>query len=192
MELDTPDLRLREFRADDAAAVHSYAGCADNVIFMPWGPNTPERTRAFVETAMNWATEDPRIHYEVAVILKSTGGLIGGCGLVRQGEDAGELGWGLHRDYWKRGYGVQMGTALLEFGFTTLGLHRIQACCDSDNYGSYRVMERIGMRREGCFIEARPPSKGSPKPYSDELVYAILRREWKERQWAAESDPPNR
>jgi len=66
----------------------------------------------------------------------------------------------------------------LEFGFNELNLHRIVAGCDEENYSSYRVMKRIGMRREGLFIEDRPANKLSDKKYGNELRYAILKREW--------------
>ncbi|HOJ11508.1 MAG TPA: GNAT family protein [Clostridiales bacterium] len=52
-----------------------------------------------------------------------------------------------------------MGNRILEFGFNDLGLHRIIVHCYTENYGSYRVIERIDMRREGCFLEARPANK---------------------------------
>jgi RimJ/RimL family protein N-acetyltransferase len=71
-----------------------------------------------------------------------------------------------------------MGKAMLELGFDELHLHRITARCDAENYGSYRVMEKIGMRREGLFFEARSGSKMSKQKYGDELSYAILKEEW--------------
>ena len=71
-----------------------------------------------------------------------------------------------------------MGQILLRFGFDELNLHRIVAHCDAENYGSYRVMEKIGMRREGLFLEGRPANKLSDKKYGDELSYAILKDEW--------------
>ncbi len=72
-----------------------------------------------------------------------------------------------------------MGSCISTFAFKELGLHRLYARCDTENYGSYRVMERLGMRREGCFIEGRPASKNSGKKYTDEYLYAILRNEWR-------------
>jgi RimJ/RimL family protein N-acetyltransferase len=84
----------------------------------------------------------------------------------------------LHRDNWRQGYATEMGGALLKFGFDELGLHRISARCDSENIASYKVMEKIGMRREGLFLEARPAHKRSIRQYGDELHYAILRDEY--------------
>ncbi len=84
----------------------------------------------------------------------------------------------MHRDYWKQGYGTELGRQLLAFAFDNLKLHRVVACCDAENYGSWRVMENIGMRREGVFIEGKPANKLSDKEYGDEYAYVILKREW--------------
>jgi RimJ/RimL family protein N-acetyltransferase len=109
--------------------------------------------------------------------MKDTGHLIGSCDLSLSGDEA-EIGWILHREHWKQGYGTEIGKALLAFGFGELNLHRILAHCDAENRGSYRIMEKIGMRREGLFIEGRPTDKLPGQKYCDELSYAILKDEW--------------
>lgn len=177
MQLLTQRLLLRPFAPEDFEAVHSYASCYDNVRYMLFGPNTEQDTRAFLQHAIDWWNETPQRAYEFAVVLRDTGRLIGGCGLTVQGT-TGVLGWILHRDHWKQGYGAELGRALLRFGFDEHGLHRITATCDADNYGSYRVMERIGMRREGLFRQSRPGRACDPFSWADEFLYAILREEW--------------
>ena len=67
---------------------------------------------------------------------------------------------------------------LAKLGFEGHDLRRIIARCDVENVGSSRVMEKIGMRREGLFREYRRTRAGSSKPYRDELSYAILKKEW--------------
>lgn len=71
-----------------------------------------------------------------------------------------------------------MGKAILELGFDQLNLRRILAHCDAENIGSYRIMEKLNMRREGLFIEARRANKNTESKYSDELCYAITKDEW--------------
>jgi RimJ/RimL family protein N-acetyltransferase len=181
LPISTERLTLRDFREDDYEAVHSYASVNENVAYMEFGPNKPDDTRAFIRRAMDTAAEHPRKKFELAVILTETGDLIGSCDLHTEPDNSGkgEVGWLLHRDYWQQGYGPELGRALLALGFDVLGLHRIVARCDAENYGSYRVMEKIGMRKEGLFIEARPANKLSPeKQYADELHYAITKQEW--------------
>jgi len=174
---ETKRLILRKFNESDFQAVHSYGGCAENIIYMPFGPNTEEQTREFIDRSIKKAEENPIVHYQYAVVLKENDTLIGGCG-INLSDDEAEVGWLLHRNYWKQGYGTEMGGELLRFGFDELKLHRIVARCDADNIGSYRVMEKLGMRREGLLLESRPAPKFSDKKYGDELRYAILKDEW--------------
>lgn len=177
--LETERLILRPFEENDFEAVHSYASIAENIQYMVWGPNEESHTKAFISQAIAKSKEISCSNYQYAAVLKSSGKLIGACDIAIWGEDEAGIGWILHRDYWKQGFGTEMGSRILEFGFEELRLHRIVAHCDTENYGSYRVMERIGMRREGCFIEGRTANKFSDKRYGDEYSYAILRDEWK-------------
>lgn len=145
---------------------------------MLWGPYSEKETRDFISAAITDANEKPCTNYIFAADLKNTGALIGSCNLTLAGEE-GEMGWIVHRDYWRRGFGTEMGKALLRFGFESLGLHRILAHCMTENHGSYRIMEKIGMRREGLFLESRPAHKGSAEKYADEFSYAVLEKEWR-------------
>ncbi len=125
--LETECLILRPFEENDFKAVHAYASVTENVQYK----------------------EIPCNNYQYAAVLKSSKKLIGACNLAILSDGEVEIGWILHRDYWKQGFGTEMGNRILEFGFNELGLHRIIAHCDTENYGSYRVMEHIGMRRKG-------------------------------------------
>ena len=180
--LTSERLMLRPFSEDDHEAVHSYASNRDNLIYMLWGPNTSEDTERFIRFAIDTSREEPCKNYQYAAVLKEDMKLIGGCGITLDDNAQAEIGWLLHRDYWKQGYGTEIGNCLLELAFDVLNLHRVIAHCDAENYGSYRVMENIGMRREGLFIEGRPANRLSGKEYGDEYSYAILKSEWKARQ----------
>lgn len=175
--LETERLILRKFTMDDFSAVHSYGSTPENIVYMAWGPNTAEQTQAFLKMAISKAEENPCTNYQYAAVLKEPGNLIGSCNLALSG-DEGEIGWIVRLNDWKQGYGTEMGKALLKLGFDELRLHRILAHCDTENIGSYRVMEKIGMRREGMSFESRPAHKQSGRKYSDEFSYAILRDEW--------------
>lgn len=176
--LEAERLILRPYAETDFEAVHAYASVAENIQYMPWGPNDESQTKAFIKQAIAQSGEIPCKNYHYAAVLKSVKKLIGGCNLTILSDAEAEIGWILHRQYWNQGLGTEMGKCLVEFGFGELGLHRITARCDTENHGSYRVMERIGMRREGCFLEARPANKFSDKKYGDEYLYAILRDDW--------------
>ena len=175
--IETPRLLLRGFNEDDFEAVHNYASSAENTAYMLFGPNSEDDTRAFIKRAMATAAKEPLTNYSFAVVLKETGNLIGACDLSLQG-DSPEVGWILHKNHWGKGYGTEMGRALLELGFAGHNLHRIVALCDMENVGSSRIMEKLGMRREGMFREYRRARDNSGKLYRDELSYAILKDEW--------------
>jgi len=168
---ETKRLIIRPFKESDFEAIHSYASHAENTYHMLFGPNNEEETRSFLKYAIDTV---PR---ELAIVLKQTGALIGGCGLSVK-EDCGELGWIFHRDYWRKGYGTEVARFLLAFGFDELGLRRIIASASAENHGSYRIMEKIGMRREAVFQDSRKAREGYFREYYDECRYAILRDEW--------------
>jgi len=181
-KLETERLILGEYTINDFEAVHNYASSSENTVFMSWGPNSEEETREFLNNAIKAADNDTnntdsQKEYLYAVRLKESGKLIGGCDISVKKDEA-SLGWILHRDYWKQGYGTEIGRALLRFGFDDLHLRRIIALCDAENSGSCRIMEKIGMRREGLFLEHREPHKKSDGKYGDELLYAIVKSEW--------------
>jgi len=175
--LETERLILRKFTPDDFTAVHSYASVPENTTYMVWGPNTEAQTRAFINMAISKADEEPCTNYQYAAVLKDSGRLIGACNIAPTGERA-EIGWILHRDYWKQGFGTEMGKSLLHFGFCELGLRRIIAECHAENYGSYRIMENIGMRREAVFLEAHPVYNTVEGRYGDAYGYAVTKDEW--------------
>jgi len=176
--LETNRLILRKYTHDDVAAVNSYSNCDENIIYMLFDAQSIDDTRNFINMTISKAEETPMTDYFYAATLKDTGELIGGCSLHMRGEDVAEIGWIVHRDYWKQGYATEMGQGLLELGFEDLNLHRIVAYCDAENIGSYRIMEKLRMRREGLLQDARPGNKKNKKPYSDMLAYAMLKSDW--------------
>jgi RimJ/RimL family protein N-acetyltransferase len=86
-----------------------------------------------------------------------------------------EIGWVLDPSYAGRGLGTQAGRLLLERCFGELGLRRVTAGCFADNVASWRIMERLGMRREEHAVRASLHRDGT---WRDGYSYAILREEW--------------
>ena len=184
--LETDRLILRPFTPEDFAEVHSYASDPSNVTYMVWGPNTEEDTRNFISFAIRQGEAKVCRNYQYAAVCKQANTLIGACDLSLTDVDSNmaEVGWIVHKDYWRLGYASEMGAKLIEFGFGELGLHRIIAHCDVENTASFRTMERIGMRQEGLLFDSRPANKNPiyQRPFSDEFIYAILKSEWEVAQ----------
>ncbi len=168
----TDRLVLRELEEADWGAVHSYASDSEVVRYMDWGPNTEDDTKKFIQRAIEGQREQPRKNYELAIVLKEDGRLIGGCGIHVSDPNnrEGMIGYCLSRHFWRKGYATETAKALLRFGFDHLNAHRIFALCDPENVASAHVLEKAGMQQEGHLRE-RKFRKGK---WHDELMYAII------------------
>lgn len=158
VELETADLRLRELAPDDVAAMHAYDADPAVCRFQPWGPNDLEATRAYLAGCLADAAATPRRRYELALVRKADGALIGNAGLRLLADDEAELGYTLRRDAWGRGLGTQAARALVQFAFGRLEVRRVRALCDAENAASLRVLEKVGLRRTVAIPEYRRES----------------------------------
>lgn len=87
-----------------------------------------------------------------AIVLKNTGQLIGSIGLsIIEEHQRAEMGYWIGKPYWNKGCATEAAGLVLHFGFHNLGLNRINASHLVRNPGSGRVMEKNGMKFEGCF-----------------------------------------
>jgi RimJ/RimL family protein N-acetyltransferase len=183
MNLETTRLILRDFTADDWPAVLAYQSDPRYLRYYEWTGRTAAEVQAFVQMFLDHQRQQPRTRFQLAVTLKPDGRLIGNCGirLRHAGSHEAEIGYELAHDAWRQGYATEAATEIIRFGFETLGVHRITAEVVADNAGSIRVLERLGMRREGHFRD-RERYKGR---WWDVLAYAILEDEWRAGRKAA-------
>ncbi len=185
--LGTDRLVLREFTVDDAIALHAFEsipGIAENI---GMGPLTLAETDAFVAHIIEWQHEDPRRHIGLAITVGDDYTLMGRCGLERTGHEPGEavLWYSLHPHLWGRGLMTEAVTALVGYGFAEMGVHRVWADVDPGNIASWRVMEKVGLRREGLLRE----NAFIGNRWCDSYIYAMLEREWNESDIRHSSDP---
>jgi [ribosomal protein S5]-alanine N-acetyltransferase len=175
--LMTERLCLREFRGSDEADIHAYASDPEVVRYASWGPNTPGDTRAVLDA---WQLEQrhwPRSSVTLAIELSAEGRLIGAIRLEERDamHRAADFGYTVTRAYWNRGMATEAGRAVLETAFRVLRLHRVWATCDTRNVASRRVLEKLGLRREG---EMRRDTIRAGA-WSDTYLYAVLAEEWR-------------
>lgn len=142
---------LRELTDADAPAVHAWVGDPEVVAHVPLGPLDHAATVAYVAQLVTEATRVPRLTYSLVIVRRSDGAALGG---ITVGVDSFEhrrveLGYILRRDAWGRGYATEAAALARDFVFDHLGAVRLWAVCDPDNPASARVLEKIGMRREG-------------------------------------------
>jgi ribosomal-protein-alanine N-acetyltransferase len=168
--IETQRLRIRSFQPSDWQAVYDYTSDPAVMMYIPEGPFTPEQAKAFVAENMG---EQARF---VAVVLKTDDVLVGHMVFHPWfAPRTYEIGWVFNGAYHGQGYATEAAMALLQYGFERLHLHRIIATSQPENVASWRVMEKLGMRREAHFRKCiRRPDNG----WLDEYFYALLEEEW--------------
>lgn len=177
MILTTDRLILRDFLENDWEALFAYQQDPLYLRFNEWASRTPEDVREFVQIFLNHQKQDPRFKFQLAILLKSTGQLIGNCGVRKDSPEAreGDIGYELDSKYWGNGYATEAARAIMKFGFSQLGLRRITAWCVADNIASAHVLEKLGMRQERRLRDYQY-FKGR---WWDTLQYAIRYEEWR-------------
>jgi len=150
MRLETPRLVIRSFDPSDAAGMLAVFGDPEVRKYLPPFPNpTLETMQASVARRM--AMERDHGHGLWAVERRDTGELIGDCGLMLV-EGTGpevEVAYHYKRTAWNNGFGTEAAIAVLAYGFGPIGLEHVIAICFPENVGSWRIMEKAGMRYEG-------------------------------------------
>jgi RimJ/RimL family protein N-acetyltransferase len=163
--LKTERLLLRHLEPDDADVMFAIIG---DPITMRHYPHTFSR-----EDAVNWIERNRRRYEEYgfglyAVVLKSSGEMIGDCGIARQtveGHSQLEVGYHLLRSQWGHGYATEAAEACIGLAFDQFGANKVISLIRAENLPSRRVAERNGMSIEGETIHAGLPH----------LVYAMNR-----------------
>jgi RimJ/RimL family protein N-acetyltransferase len=173
----TERLLLRPFRPDDLDALHAIQSRPDVTRYLYWDVRSRDEVAAELEARARrteLAVEGDRL--VLALELRGSGELIGDVNLqwLSREHRQGEIGFVLHPDHHGQGYAAEAAVVLLALGFDELGLHRIVGRCDGRNAASARLLEKLGMRRE-AHLRENEVVKGE---WTDELVYAMLDREW--------------
>lgn len=153
--LETERLILRKMLVSDAEDMYEYAHRPDVTKYLTWYPHADVNyTREYLSYLGS--------HYKVgdffdwAVILKSSGKMIGTCGFTRFDyiNDSAEMGYVINPEYRGIGIAAEALCEVLRFGFETLSLNRAEAKFIEGNEASRRVMEKVGMQYEGMHRRA--------------------------------------
>ena len=114
-----------------------------------------------------------------AIALPDSGKVIGNIYCGNRDYSAKEVGYILNRDYRRKGYAQEALSAVIESAFRA-GAHRVYAECDPRNIPSWKLLERVGLRREAHFkqnIFFHKDENGAPI-WKDTFVYAIVAEDW--------------
>lgn len=172
-QLETERLVIRRFKEEDWKDLYEYLSDEEVVRYEPY--------QAFsIEASQNEAKSRAESPAFLAVCLKENNKLIGNIYFAKQEFKTWEIGYVFNRSYQGRGYATEAANAVIAYGFNTKGARRIVAMCNPLNTASWRLLERLGMRREGHLkqnIYFKKDEKGNPI-WSDTYEYAILKDEY--------------
>ncbi len=182
--IETERLLLRPFEPRDLDVMADIRSRPDVVRYLYWDIQSREEVAESLAKRMTMtAFEKQGDGIALAVELKETGLMIGDVILQWLSEEhrQGETGFVFHPAYHGKGYALEATREMLRLGFDELGLRRIIGRCDARNTASARLLERLGMRREAHFRE----NEWFKGEWGDEMIYAMLDREWTERDQIA-------
>jgi RimJ/RimL family protein N-acetyltransferase len=173
--IETSRLLLRPLTAIDAPTVARLAGgreIADTTLSIPH-PYSEEQAREWIATHTVRSGGKEMVF---AITLKESGSLIGSIGLrdIDTEHSQAEMGFWIGLDWWGQGFATEAGRAVIRFAFEQLDLNRVHAHHMVRNPASGRVLEKIGMTREGV-LRQRVKKWGV---FEDVVVMAILKEEW--------------
>ena len=175
--VETSRLTLRPFVAADFDAVQAMRSDAGVACYLYEEPLSPDDTRILLERKMaapSWAREGDWL--TVAVVERATGTTVGDLSLrwVSEGDRTAEIGFIFDPRHQGKGFATEAARAMVEWAFTSAGLHRVIGRTEARNSASIRVLEKLGMRLEAHFVE----NEWVKGEWQSELVYSVLEREW--------------
>lgn len=172
--IHTERLTIRMYVSTDAPAVYRMSADAGLMHYFHGSTMTWEETQAHVDAH----TGDTATSF--ALVLRESGAVIGQLNFhLWHQPRTYELGWIIQRDHHGQGFATEGAAALRDYAFGTLAAHRIIATAQPENPASWRVMEKLGMRREAHF---RQCIHRGGDVWWDEYFYAMLDSEWQGRQ----------
>lgn len=177
---ETERLRVRRMSPDDVDEFLAYQTHPKVMRYQPYEPATRESAIRFLTKEATQEASEDGYYIAFAVCHNRDQKVMGEVCLdvAPKAQSKAVIGWAFHPDYHGQGYAREAAQALLCYAFTDLALHRIHTFCDTRNTASFRLMERLGMRREGHTKQ----SMYLRGEWADEFHYALLQSEWRNQQ----------
>ncbi len=176
--LRTPRLALDIIERSDLPGVFRIYSDAEIMRFWSYAPwQSFEQAEAWYARIEGYHAEGDTLQFVIKRLPELE--VIGVCTLFKidSNNRRAEIGYALARDAWGQGYMHEALTALVDYGFNQLGLHRIEADIDPLNTQSAASLERLGFTEEGLLRE-RWYVNGQT---SDSAMFGLLEGEWRER-----------
>jgi RimJ/RimL family protein N-acetyltransferase len=176
LPLATRRLNLRDYTMADVPSVYAYV--QDQAYWQYQRADAPQsqQLESLIQLVVQNQDAPQRLAYFLAAVRKDTGEIVGEAvlKLTNPAERQGEIGFGVAPKFWKQGFGGEIAAAVLDAAFAHFKLHRVAALCSPDNKGSIRIMQKLGMAREGLL---RDVHFGRGKWWST-VIYSLLDHEY--------------
>jgi RimJ/RimL family protein N-acetyltransferase len=174
--LETPRLRLRWMTEADVPALFELFSHPEVTRYWSWPAYTEVAQAEKLLRNIHQCFAE-RSLFQWGFARREDNRVVGTCTLAElSGQHRrASLGYALNRAYWGHGYGREAVSRVVEFGFTALELHRLEADVDPRNAGSIKVLEAVGFQREG-YQRERYFLNGEKQ---DAVLYGLLRPEWR-------------
>ena len=173
MQLTTIRLTLQELTLDDLENLHRLNSCPEVDEFNTLGiPKNEEETLQHLQRFIQALKVVPRASYNWKIVDRKTGDFIGAAGMNVSNNrfKLGEIYYNILPEFWGNGYATEVGKGLVKFGFDELKLHKVEAGVQTENIRSIKVLEKLGMTREGLRRKILP-IRGV---WKDNYHYAIV------------------
>jgi len=181
MTLQTRRLILEELSLNDLDKIHHLHSLAQTDEFNTLGiPETIQTTERLLTEWLDQQKTTPRLSYIFAIKLIGSNQFVGLIALIlgKPKYRIAEVWYKILPDYWRQGNATEALTKLLEFGFVNLGLHRIEAGSAIENTASIKVLEKVGMAREGIKRKILPIGER----WVDNYFYSILETDFEKNK----------
>lgn len=185
-EILTERLELRDLEVSDTQRIFEYRSRPEVSRFQSWGTQSADGIQLYLRDLSKTEPGRPGSWYQIGIILRSSGELIGDCGfqVLETEPRQADVGIALAPEFQGRGYATETLRALLDYLLVALGKDRVFGSVDPRNVRSMRLLQRVGMRKEAHRVK----SLWFKGEWVDDAIFAITASEWKSRL----NNAPNR
>ena len=173
MELETERLKMVELSFTDAENIHHLHSLPETNEFNTLEiATTIKTTEILLKAWLHLQNTIPRASHIFCINKIDTNEFVGLIALTlgKTNYKIAEVWYKILPNFWNSGFATEALMEILQFGFSKLALHRIEAGCAIENIASIKVLEKVGMLKEGCKRKLLPLKNG----WSDNYIYAIL------------------
>ena len=174
--IETNRLRIRNLQPKDLDGFHAYRCLPEVALYQGFDVMGKEKCQSFIEEYCNKILETPGEWVQYAIVLSDSDEIVGDCAIKLRSPDPriAEIGMTISPYFQKKGIAKEALRGVIDWLFGIKDVHRIEEITDAENEASIQLLESLGFRQEGYFIE----NIWFNGKWGSEYQYAMLRSEW--------------